>query len=132
MRHPLFLALLLLLPSLLAGQTVCDTNTIRISPNELVPVDVNPVVLNEKEMNKALNHNFKKLRNKVEGKRLVVLRVYVDSLGIPKCHLVAKSDWDKLTEVAEQTYPIIRFSPAMVNGRKTPVWVSIPFRYSSN
>ena len=92
---------------------------------------VAPRMLNPQEVNRALLREYPaRLKDRGVGGTTVV-HIFIDVEGIVRNQLVAKSSGHGgLDAAALIAIRVARFSPAMVDGEKTEIWISIELSFS--
>ncbi|HOV98423.1 MAG TPA: energy transducer TonB [Bacteroidota bacterium] len=92
-------------------------------PADFVPVEKEPVIVKEVKP----KYPEIALRAGLEGN--VYVKVWVDKEGKVKKVVVLKSDAEIFNEAAIEAAQQFVFTPAIMQNKPVPVWVSIPFRF---
>ncbi|MEO1808386.1 MAG: M56 family metallopeptidase [Bacteroidota bacterium] len=93
----------------------------------VLEVDVQPEVLNYRELQQSIGYPKAAHDNKIEG--LVVFRILIDEEGKYVQHEIVKSANPIFEEAIEAEIARLRFKPAMKDGKPVQFWVSIPFSF---
>jgi protein TonB len=96
-----------------------------------VPYTVRPEIRNRDQVREALAKEYPPfLREAGIGGRVVVW-LFVDERGYPQKRRVGESSGNgELDRAAMRVASMIRFTPALNEGRKVPVWISMPITFS--
>ncbi len=92
-------------------------------PADFVPVEKEPVIVKEVKP----KYPDIALRAGLEGN--VYVKVWVDKEGKVKKVVVLKSDAEIFNQAAIEAAQQFVFTPAIMQNKPVPVWVSIPFRF---
>ncbi|MCX7983411.1 MAG: TonB family protein [Bacteroidetes bacterium] len=92
-------------------------------PADFVPVEKEPVIVKEVKP----KYPDIALRAGLEGN--VYVKVWVDKEGKVKKVVILKSDAEIFNQAAIEAAQQFVFTPAIMQNRPVPVWVSIPFRF---
>ncbi len=92
-------------------------------PADFVPVEKEPVIVKEVKP----KYPEIALRAGLEGN--VYVKVWVDKEGKVKKVVVLKSDAEIFNQAAIEAAEQFVFTPAIMQNKPVPVWVSIPFRF---
>ena len=87
--------------------------------------DLEPQPLNLDSVAKLIHHPS----ICVEGK--LIVRILLDANGKYEKHIVLKTPHALCTESVEPVLHLIRFTPALIEGKAVKSWVTIPFKFGS-
>ena len=107
---------------------VSDSSYYKLDLDRFVVADVMPTPINLNELKQQIVYPKKAREMGIEGK--VFIRVLVGEDGIPIKHEVLRSPHPWLTEAALAGIDVLRFSPAMREGKAIEFWTTIPIDFS--
>jgi hypothetical protein len=92
-------------------------------PKEFVLLEREPVPLNLDSVKQLIRHP----QACIEGK--VIVRLLMDENGKYMKHIILKTAHPMCTEAVEPVLHLIRFTPALIEGKAVKTWVTIPFKF---
>lgn len=96
------------------------------------PYTLPPRILNAEEVGRALEENYPaELRGTGIGGEVIVWFLLDETGLVQRTEIREPSGLSAVDEAALRVADEVTFSPAEVDGRRVPVWVSIPIRFAS-
>jgi protein TonB len=96
------------------------------------PYEVAPEVLNNREVQQALEREYPSILRDAGIGGLVMMHFFIDEQGVVQNAVVAQgSGHSALDAAAERVAYSFRFSPAVNRDQQVPVWVQIPIRFET-
>ncbi len=92
-------------------------------PQEFILFEREPVPLNLDSVKQLIRHP----QACIEGK--VIVRLLMDENGKYMKHIILKTAHPMCTEAVEPVLHLIRFTPALIEGKAVKSWVTIPFKF---
>jgi len=119
-------------PERTAADLVAVTDTPPQAPT-FTPMTVAPELLNRAEVSRALEASYPPLLREAGIGGSPTVHFYIDSLGVLRRTLLAKSsEYPALDEAALNVAQSMKFSPAMNRDRRVNVWVEIPIVFTAS
>lgn len=121
------LRLILILWSILACLSL-SAQTPEPDPNAFVMLDKEPVPVNLQDVTKRIPFPANAKAAGVQGG--IYFRLLIDTTGKIRRHMVLKSPDTSFVKAVEKELYKLKFTPAMLNGKKTLAWITMPFRFT--
>lgn len=95
-----------------------------------IPHDVPPRLVNDDEVRSFLRQFYPPVMKALGVEGRVLLWLYLDERGnVLEARVRRSSGHRAFDDLARTMAPLMRFRPALNQGRATPVWVSLPLRF---
>lgn len=115
-----------------APATGGDGTPVSASRPAFIPHDVPPRLLNGEEVQRFLRRFYPPVLKALEVEGRVRLWLYLDEKGqVRETRVQRSSGHPAFDDLARTVATLMRFRPALSQGRTTPVWVSQPIRFET-